>query len=64
MTARIITDVRKNVLSIPIIALTTRAHQSVGDSAQAMALGGHHDDQAEGREGVFVIQNGIASSAR
>jgi len=60
MTARIITDVRKNVLSIPIIALTTRAHQSVGDSAQAMALGDSTTTKPKEREGVFVIQNGMA----
>lgn len=60
MTARIITDVRKNVLSIPIIALTTRAHQSVGDSAQAMALGDSTTTKPKEREGVFIIQNGMA----
>ena len=60
MTARIITDVRKNVLSIPIISLTTRAHQSVGDSAQAMALGDSTTTKPKEREGVFIIQNGMA----
>jgi HlyD family secretion protein len=60
MTARIITDVRKDVLSIPIIALTTRAHQAAGDSAQAMALGDSATAKPTEREGVFVITNGMA----
>jgi HlyD family secretion protein len=60
MTARIITDVRKDVLSIPIIALTTRAHQAAGDSAQVMALGDSTATKAKEQEGVFVIENGMA----
>ncbi len=60
MTARIITDVRKDVLSIPIIALTTRAHQAAGDSAQVMALGDSASVKPKEREGVFVIENGMA----
>lgn len=61
MTARIITDVRKNVLSIPIIALTTRPEKATGDTAAAAPLG---DSTTAGRpkdvEGVFVVENGIA----
>jgi HlyD family secretion protein len=61
MTARIITDVRKNVLSIPIIALTTRPEKTTGDTATAVPLG---DSTTAGRrkdvEGVFVVENGIA----
>jgi HlyD family secretion protein len=61
MTARIITEVRKNVLSIPIIALTTRPETATGDTVAAAPLG---DSTATGRpkdvEGVFVIENGIA----
>jgi HlyD family secretion protein len=61
MTARIITDVRKDVLSIPIIALTTRPEKTTGDTARAVPLG---DSAAAGRrkdvEGVFVVENGIA----
>lgn len=60
MTARIVTDVRKDVLSIPIIALTTRAHQAAGDSAPAMALGDSSAAKPKEREGVFVIENGMA----
>lgn len=61
MTARIITDVRKNVLSIPIIALTARPPLSAtGDSAQAMPLAGGTGSKPKDRIGVFQIQNGIA----
>jgi HlyD family secretion protein len=61
MTARIITDVRQGVMSIPIIALTTRPPTAAGDTATAAPLG---DSTAAGRpkdiEGVFVVENGIA----
>jgi len=58
-TAKIITDTRKNVLSIPIIALTVRQHQdtTLGDTAQ-LALGGRQPAKQVGQqdvEGVFVI---------
>jgi HlyD family secretion protein len=61
MTARIVTDVRTSVLSIPIIALTTRPEAAAGDTAAAVPLG---DTTATGRprdvEGVFVVEDGIA----
>lgn len=61
MTARIVTEVRKNVLSIPIIALTTRPATATGDTATAAPLG---DSTTAGRpkdvEGLFVVENGIA----
>ncbi len=60
MTARIITDVRPQTLSIPIIALTTRAHQAVGDSAPAVSLGDSASAKPKEQEGVFVIKNGLA----
>src|SRR6185312_2023183 len=58
-TAKIITDTRKNVLSIPIIALTVRQHQdtTLGDTAQ-LAMGGRQPAKQVGQqdvEGVFVI---------
>lgn len=63
MTARIITDVRKNVLSIPIIALTLRPETGTGDTA-AVATVPVGDSAVAGRpkdiEGVFVVENGIA----
>lgn len=63
-TARIITDTRKQSLSIPIIALTVRTHEDVpnevtgaaGTPVGAAANGKKPKD----REGVFVVQNGVA----
>lgn len=60
MTARIITDIRKNVLSIPIIAVTSRPETTSGDSALAQPLGDSTSARPKEREGVFVIENGIA----
>lgn len=61
MTARVITDVRDNALSIPIIALTARPPQGTGDTAQTVPVG---DSVRAGKvkdiEGVFVVENGIA----
>ena len=57
-TARIITDTRKQALSIPIIALTQRDNKPV-------ATEGHPADTASGKktqtEGVFVVTNGKAT---
>lgn len=56
-TARIITDLRTNVLSVPIIALTVREEERVGaDSAQAPA--GKTPKREVGKketEGVFIV---------
>ena len=56
-TARIITDVRTQVLSVPIIALTVREEERVGgDTAQAP--GGKAPKREVGRketEGVFIV---------
>lgn len=69
-TARIVTEVRKQALSIPIIALTVRQHNELrGDSAQAVALATSGErpatpaaDSAKPKEteGVFVVNQGIA----
>ncbi len=71
MTARIITDVRKGTLSIPIIALTARADSALGgDNTPGAALpaGGATassdttaNKKPKEREGVFVVNNGVAS---
>lgn len=57
-TAKIVTDIRKQVLSIPIIALTVRERQTTpsADSAQ-LALGKRPVKQVGQRdvEGVFVV---------
>ena len=67
MTARIVTDVRKGALSIPIIALTTRPDSAMGGD-QAAAAGAPlttTSDTAGGKkpkdkEGVFIVENGVA----
>lgn len=61
-TARMVTDVRKGVLSVPIIALTVREHQPVPNEAAAAkpdtsTVGGKKKE----REGVFVVTDGIAN---
>jgi HlyD family secretion protein len=62
-TARIVTDVRKGSLSVPIIALTVREHTDVPSEAKPATAA---DSGAAGkgkneREGVFVVTNGVAS---
>jgi HlyD family secretion protein len=74
-TARIITDTRKQALSIPIIALTVRENTPVRTEAQGTSAGGggtgaraavvRRDSAGTGKkkeaEGVFVVQNGKAT---
>jgi HlyD family secretion protein len=62
-TARVITDTRKNALSIPIIALTVRNHEPVPnennpalDTMTRRRPGGEREE-----EGVFLVKDGIAS---
>jgi HlyD family secretion protein len=66
-TARIVTDTRKQVLAVPIIALTVRAHEAVPNEVTrgpGTPLGGAPLTAAERKqkekEGVFVVKNGIA----
>ena len=57
-TAKIVTDTRKNVLSVPIIALTVREHETSRSSdTAAIALGRQPVKQVGQRdvEGVFVV---------
>ncbi|MGE0553260.1 MAG: efflux RND transporter periplasmic adaptor subunit [Gemmatimonadales bacterium] len=56
-TARIVTDTRREALSIPIIALTVRQHEDLPNELKPEA--GRPQDRD--REGVFVVQNGVAS---
>lgn len=60
MTARIITDVRTNVLSIPIIALTARAATPSGDTAPMTPLVDTTKAKVPEQLGVFVVENGVA----
>ncbi|MDX2057938.1 MAG: efflux RND transporter periplasmic adaptor subunit [Gemmatimonadales bacterium] len=62
-TARIVTDTRSKTLSIPIIALTVRQHEELpnelkeGEAAPAKTTSIREKD----REGVFVVQGGVAT---
>ena len=64
-TARIVTDTRKNALSIPIIALTVRDHEPVPNESKAGAPAPARRDtlarKKTDREGVFVVRDGIAT---
>jgi HlyD family secretion protein len=57
-TAKIITDTRKNVLSIPIIALTVRENEALTKGDTAVGLGKPKPKKEVGKkdvEGVFVV---------
>ena len=58
-TARVVTDTRNQALSIPIIALTVRQHQDLPNELKPASGAGA--DAEKDREGVFVVQNGIAT---
>lgn len=59
-TARIVTDTRQQVLSIPIIALTVREHEDVPNELTA-GSGTDTTAKKKEREGVFVVINGVAA---
>ncbi|MCU0618506.1 MAG: efflux RND transporter periplasmic adaptor subunit [Gemmatimonadaceae bacterium] len=59
-TARIITDVRTSVLSVPIIALTVREEERLGAGDSAQAPGGKQPAREVGKketEGVFIVKS-------
>lgn len=56
-TARIVTDTRQQVLSIPIIALTVRQHEDVPNELKAADSATRKGKE---REGVFVVRGGVA----
>jgi HlyD family secretion protein len=66
-TARIITDTRDDVLSIPIIALTVRGHEPVANESVRPASPAATDTsraakaKASEAEGVFVVRGGTAT---
>jgi HlyD family secretion protein len=63
-TARIVTDTRKQVISIPIIALTVREHEDVPNelkSDSGAPVGGTAAaKKGKDREGVFIVRQGTA----
>src|SRR5919106_1416822 len=61
-TARIITDTRGNALSIPIIALTVRDHERLpNENNPGLDTVSRRRPGEREEEGVFLVQNGIAS---
>src|SRR5204863_914486 len=59
-TAKIVTDSRRNVLSIPIIALTVRENETIQSGDTAIGLGKPKPKKEVGKkdvEGVFVVSN-------
>jgi len=61
-TARIVTDTRKNVLSVPIIALTVREHEKVpNEMAPQDTIRAIKKFKKKETEGVFVVRDGIAT---
>jgi HlyD family secretion protein len=61
-TARIITDTRESALSIPIIALTVRDHERVpNENNPALDTMNRRRPGEREEEGVFLVQNGIAT---
>jgi HlyD family secretion protein len=61
-TARIITDTRESALSIPIIALTVRDHERVpNENNPALDTVSRRRPGEREEEGVFLVQNGIAT---
>ena len=66
-TAKVITDVRNKVLSIPIIALTVREDSALANGDTAQAPGGKKPAKQIGKrdvEGVFVVNSGNTVSFR
>jgi HlyD family secretion protein len=60
-TARIVTDTRRNALSIPIIALTVRDHERVPNENTPPADTLKARRRNREAEGVFVVRDGIAT---
>jgi HlyD family secretion protein len=61
-TARIVTDTRGNALSIPIIALTVRDHERLpNENNPALDTMTRRRPGEREEEGVFLVQNGVAS---
>ena len=59
-TAKVVTDTRKNVMSIPIIALTVRENEDLAKGDTAVGLGKAKPKKDVGKkdvEGVFVVAN-------
>lgn len=61
-TARIVTDIRKGVLSVPIIALTVRENEKLPNEARPETKDtSSRRGKKKEAEGVFVVNTGLAS---
>jgi HlyD family secretion protein len=60
-TSRIVTDTRRNVLSIPIISLTVRDHEKVPNESAPPIDTTRRLPHAKEAEGVFVVRDGQAN---
>jgi HlyD family secretion protein len=60
-TARIVTDIRRGTLAVPIIALTVREHEKLPNETTPAATGDSASRKKKETEGVFVVTNGIAN---
>ncbi len=60
-TSRIVTDTRRNVLSIPIISLTVRDHEKVPNESAPPIDTIRRLPHAKEAEGVFVVRDGQAN---
>lgn len=60
-TSRIITDTRTQATAIPIIALTVRQHEELPNELKPEQPAGKVAAKEKDREGVFVVQNGVAT---
>ncbi len=59
-TSRIITDTRTQATAIPIISLTVRQHEELPNELKPEQPAGKVAPKEKDREGVFVVQNGVA----
>lgn len=59
-TAKMVTDTRKNALSIPIIALTLRENTPLPNEATKSGAAPRDTTKKKDQEGVFVVNKGIA----
>lgn len=59
-TARIVTETRKQAVSIPIIALTVREHENLPNELKGPSDSTKGGKKKE-REGVFLVRGGVAS---
>lgn len=60
-TARIVTDVRKGALAVPIIALTVREHEKVPNESGQSRPDTTASKRKKEVEGVFIVNDGIAN---